>query len=314
MVAALGSPAATALAAVAAPRRLASLTAVVKASAGRTYLNAAESAVRFVMHRHYENVLDAVLGSGVPFLIGGGYALEHHTGIRGRITKDLDLFVRRPHVPGLLRHLEASGFETELTFPHWLAKIHVANDCIDIIFSSGNGMGQVDDEWFAHGVPTAVLGRPVQLCAPEEMIWSKAFIMERERYDGADIAHLVRACHARLDWRRLLDRFGSDWRVLLSHLVLFGYIYPGERGAVPAWVLLRLTELLIAETREPAPRERLCRGTLLSRGQYLTDIDHWGYRDARVRPYGAMTPEDVARWTQPITDDEDLDHADCSGR
>ena len=23
------------------------------------------------------------------------------------------------------------------------------------------------------------------------MIWSKAFIMERERYDGADIAHLI---------------------------------------------------------------------------------------------------------------------------
>jgi hypothetical protein len=27
---------------------------------------------------------------------------------------------------------------------------------------------------------------PVIFCPPEEMIWSKAFVMERERYDGAD--------------------------------------------------------------------------------------------------------------------------------
>ena len=26
----------------------------------------------------------------------------------------------------------------------------------------------------------------------EESLWQKAFIMERERYDGADVAHLLR--------------------------------------------------------------------------------------------------------------------------
>ena len=266
------------------------------------------------MHERYEKVLSATLNSGVPFLIGGGYALEQYTGIRGRVMKDLDLFVRRQHVASLLRHLEACGFETELTFPHWLAKIHVASDCIDVIFSSGNGVAEVDDRWFAHSVPSAVLGCRVHLSPPEEMIWSKAFVMERERYDGADIAHLIRACHARLDWQRLLDRFGPDWRVLLSHLVLFGYIYPSERGAIPRWVLLRLTESLTAEASEPAPQERLCRGTLLSRSQYLADIHQWGYLDARVRPYGAMTPAEIACWTLPIIDDEDIDHADRGGR
>ena len=41
---------------------------------------------------------------------------------------------------------------------------------------------------------------PGPLIPAEEMIWSKAFIMERERYDGADVAHILRACaeHARL--------------------------------------------------------------------------------------------------------------------
>ena len=53
--------------------------------------------------------------------------------------------------------------------------------------------------------------------------------MERERYDGADIAHLLRARADQLAWRRLLRRFGPHWRVLLGHLVLFGFVYPGER-------------------------------------------------------------------------------------
>jgi len=50
--------------------------------------------------------------------------------------------------------------------------------------------------------------------------------MERERYDGADIAHILRARAADLDWERLLERFAGHWHVLLSHLILFEYL-PG---------------------------------------------------------------------------------------
>ena len=61
------------------------------------------------------------------------------------------------------------------------------------------------------------------------MIWTKAFVMERERYDGGDVAHLLLKCSEQLDWHRLVSRFDSHWRVLLSHLILFGYIYPSEK-------------------------------------------------------------------------------------
>src|SRR5437899_2577696 len=85
-------------------------------------------------------------------------------------------------------------------------------------------------------VADEVLGVPVRLCPAEEIIWSKAFIMERERYDGNDVAHLLRARGCALDWDRLLRRFDGHWRVLLSHIVLFGFIYPAERAAIPARV------------------------------------------------------------------------------
>jgi hypothetical protein len=129
------------------------------------------------------------------------------------------------------------------------------------------------------------------------MIWSKAYLMERERYDGADVAHLIRGTRGKLDWARLVARFGDQWRVLLAHLTLFGFIYPGERDAVPGWVMRELGARLAAEDAAEVPDPRLCRGTLLSREQYAVDLQAWHYADARVRPHGPLTPEDAAAWT-----------------
>lgn len=116
----------------------------------------------------------------------------------------------------------------------------------------------------------------------------RAYIMERERFDGADIAHILQSCAEKLDWPHLVQRFGPDWRVLLSHLVLFGYIYPSEHGRIPTAIM----DDLILRLRKDAPTarcEHVCRGTLLSRKQYLVDVEEWGFRDARfgtTRPYG----------------------------
>jgi hypothetical protein len=196
--------------------------------------------------------------------------------------------------------LAEAGFRTEVTFPHWLAKGFQGEYFIDVIFCSGNGLCRVDDGWFANAAPAEILGVPLRLCPPEEMIWSKAFIQERERFDGADIAHLLRACAARLDWERLLHRFGPNWRVLFSHLVLFGFIYPDERAKVPAWVTEQLWQQFRKEAADGAPADRVCQGTLLSREQYLVDIRRWGYADAREAPRGSMTRDAIAHWTAAI--------------
>src|SRR5258705_333222 len=135
----------------------------------------------------------------------------------------------------------------ELTHPHWLGKVYADDAYVDVIFRSGNAVAEVDDEWFEHAIPDEVLGMPASLCPAEEVIWSKGFVMERERFDGADMAHLFRACAERLDWDRLLRRYGAHWRVLLSHLVLFGFIYPAESSKIPNWVMSDLLTRLHAE-------------------------------------------------------------------
>jgi Uncharacterised nucleotidyltransferase len=229
----------------------------------------------------YREVLITLTEAGLPFLVGGAFALRYYAGIV-RHTKDLDLFVRPADYPRILEKLADQGYRTELTNPKWLAKVFADQEFVDVIFGSGKGLAAVDEVWFEHAVEGDVLGLPVRLCPVEEMTWSKAFIMERERFDGADIAHLIRARGERMDWRRLLGRFEIHWRVLLSHLVLFGFVYPNERSQIPDWVLLEFVGRLQKEMQNSPSPDRLCQGPFLSDTQYLPDLERWGYQDARL--------------------------------
>jgi hypothetical protein len=222
-----------------------------------------------------------------------------------RETKDLDLFLRREDWPAAAATLEGAGIEAELTFPHWLGKAHGGGRFVDLVFGGANGVARVDDAWFTHAAPTTIFGAPALVCPAEEMIWSKAFLMERERFDGADVAHLIRGTRGCLDWTRLLARFGAEWRVLLAHVSLFGFIYPGERDTIPAWLTQELAARLAGEAWPDVPDPHVCRGTLLSRAQYVVDLRSWRYADGRVQPHGPLTADEAAAWTAAADDEED---------
>jgi hypothetical protein len=247
----------------------------------------------------YRRVMLTLREAGVRFLVGGAYAFTPVTGIP-RSTKDFDLFVAKTEIRRALDVLADAGFQAELTFPHWLGKAYCGKDFVDLIFSSGNGVAPVDEGWFTNAPDGRVLDVDVQLAPAEEMLWSKAFVMERERYDGSDVIHLLRARAERLDWDRVLARFGPYWRVLLADLVLFGFVYPGERSRIPSWVMDTLLGRLRGELSADADVGRLCQGTILSRQQYLPDVLEWGYTDARRLPLGSMSAHEIAEWTAAI--------------
>ncbi len=253
----------------------------------------------------YRDALDLMVTSEVPFLVGGAFALQRYTGL-ARDTKDIDIFVRPLDVNRTLAMFERAGYATELPFPHWLAKAHCGENFMDIIFSSGNGLAIVDEEWFENAPGAEVMGMPVKLSPVEEIIWSKAFIMERERFDGADVAHLLHATAESLDWQRLIRRFDGHWQVLFSHLLLFDYIYPTDRRRIPDWVMTTMMALLHAPVPARPEGVPVCRGTYLSRAQYLPDITDCGYQDARVAPVGPMTPEQTDIWTAAAIEDENV--------
>ena len=248
----------------------------------------------------YRDVLVTLRDGGVPCLVGGAYAYARLTGIK-RPTKDFDIFIRPEHLDRAMEVLRAAGFDAEATFPHWLAKAGRGLHFVDIIFSSGNGIARVDDEWFSHAVPGEVFALPVLLAPAEETLWSKAFVMERERYDGADVIHLLHARGPHLDWERLLRRFDRHWRVLMVNLILFGFIYPGDPKPFPPWVMDELMRRLAEELEQEPTRDKICRGTIISREQYLVDTLERGYIDGRQEPHGNMTAAEIRQWTAAIT-------------
>jgi hypothetical protein len=231
----------------------------------------------------------------IDFLVGGAYALAEYTRIN-RDTKDFDLFLRPAAVEPALEMWRKAGYTADYTFTHWLAKVQSGRVYVDVIFRSGNGLGLVDDLWFDHARDATIFGLEVKIVPPEELIWQKSYIMERERFDGADVAHLLSACAPSLDWNRLVGRFDTDWRVLWSHLILFGFIFPSKRNLLPLELMKEFAARGVREQTEPAPVDPVCNGTLLSRIQYESDLrDHL---DARLVGRSAMTADELQRWVE----------------
>jgi hypothetical protein len=127
------------------------------------------------------------------------------------------------------------------------------------------------------------MGVPALLAPPEEIIWSKGFVCERERYDGHDVSNLIRARGHEMDWERLLARFGDHWEVLLTHLITYRYAFPSDRSQVPRWVMDELLRRSLGQLDEDDPPRRVCRGTFVSKEQYRHVVEHLGYEDDRAR-------------------------------
>jgi hypothetical protein len=226
----------------------------------------------------YAEVLRELVRLEVPFLLSGTYAVAAYTGI-SRPTKDLDVFCKAGDLPRVLGHFRALGDEIEIEDERWIGKVKRGEMFFDVIFASSNGTMPVSDIWFEEARQVEVLGTPVRIVAPTELIWSKAFIQLRHRYDGADIAHVLLKQHGKVDWTRLLNHMEAHWEVLLMHLLNFRWIYPSERDAIPRWLLDELLERLRLQLDLPPPQMKVCRGRMFSRIDYAMDVQEWGFAD-----------------------------------
>lgn len=148
-----------------------------------------------------------------------------------------------------------------------------------MIFNCTSGVAPVTDQWFEEGRTVSLYGLEVPVVPPTELVWSKLFVQDRYRYDGADIAHVILKQSHDVDWRRLLSYAEQFWEVLLAHLINFRFIYPTERECIPGWLMDELLGRVRAQADLPAPRMKVCRGRHFSRADYQIDIDEWGFAD-----------------------------------
>jgi hypothetical protein len=242
----------------------------------------------------FREALKALIAGEARFVVAGAFATHHHTGF-WRNTKDLDVFCTPDDATGILELLARAGFQTHVEEKHWLGKAFKQGVMVDVIWGGGNWATFVDEHWLEHAKPGRVLDVPVLIAPAQDMILSKAWVAGRERYDGTDICHLIRACGREFDWDDLVARFGDHWGLLLQYLVLFRFVYPEDRDIVPPRVIHDLAGR-IGTDAEIADGLKF-RGPLVDRYGYLHVLRKEGLPDPGVAMAvrGGHDPADVER-------------------
>jgi hypothetical protein len=222
----------------------------------------------------FRDVLQTVEKNRIPYAVSGAFALRHHTGIY-RFTKDLDLFLTAETCEAALECLRETGAECTVHDPVWLSKASRDGFFVDLITGMSNGQIVVDDSWIERAHPAVVYGVNTRVLAAEELVASKLFVAKRERFDGADIAHIIYGTYGRFYWEREMELASEHWEMLLWALVLFRYAYPAQTHYVPKKIWRELLDRFEYEIREPDPQAEF-RGSLVDDNMFAIDVNEWG--------------------------------------
>jgi hypothetical protein len=231
----------------------------------------------------YAECLSVLARSGIPFVVSGTYAISCYTGIT-RPTKDVDVFARPGDAMNILSFFREEGFDVEVVDERWLCRVVREGLFMDVIFNMPTAGVPVSDSWFEGAPEATIYDTRVKLVPPTEMVWSKVYVQDRHRYDGADVAHLILKRHNEIDWKRLLAHMELHWEVLLIAILNFRFIYPSERHLIPHWLFEELTRRLAAQEEMPPPSVKICRGRIFSPRDYHPDVTAWGFSE----PFGNL--------------------------
>lgn len=190
----------------------------------------------------YKSVLHRARERGIPFAVGGGLAAMTYAG-QWRDTKDLDLYILKRDceaLRGLLAELGLRDYYEKQAYDRkWIYRAYKEDTIIDLMWAMANQRAQVDESWMA-GPQVEVEGERFRLLAPEEALWSKLYVLQRERSDWPDTLNLLYGVGPDLDFGRLLRNVADDAPLLASVLNVFGWLCPGRAREFPAWIWAEL--------------------------------------------------------------------------
>lgn len=227
----------------------------------------------------FQNWLEILNRAGISYLLGGAFAVYLHRG-GWRDTKDMDIFLQAKDLRRTLGLFSEAGYKTEIPSTNWLAKVFHGPYFLDLIFGFWNGRLKTLHNWLERGRPAQFGSVTVPLISLEDLIYSKIYLAARDRFDGGDIVHLIRKAEGEINWKLVLDQLGDDYALLLWHLILYGYIYPGHLRKGERMLIVRLFEKVRKSWHEGDPNSYF-RGPLVDPFSFKMDIDENGYHDPR---------------------------------
>lgn len=209
----------------------------------------------------YKCVLDELCAADVPFALGGGLALGVYTH-RFRRSKDIDLYVMPKYREQVIEMVSRCGLEDYFSVKeyvrHWIYRSYKDDAIVDVIWAMANHRAEVDARWIWGGPSVAMFGQEFRVIPVEELIWSKLYVLQRDRCDWPDIVNLLNARAATLDWDHLIERAAEDGPLLKGVLSVFSWVCPDSARAVPKriWDKLGLSPAVSEEPPENRPKPK----------------------------------------------------------
>jgi hypothetical protein len=191
----------------------------------------------------YRDAIAIARDTGLPFMLGGGFALAAYTG-RWRNTKDIDFYVlphQRNHFIDAMTRAGFSDYYEQRSYDRgWIYRSFRDGTIVDLIWAMANRRAEAAESWFKNATELTVRGEKLSVIAPEELLWCKMYVMQRDHSDWPDILNLLHAVGPQLDWARVLQHVQQDEPVLRSLLTLFGWLSPERAAQLPEGLRRRL--------------------------------------------------------------------------
>jgi hypothetical protein len=194
----------------------------------------------------YGRVVQEARRAGVRFGFGGAFATAVYTG-ELRNTKDFDFYVLPEDQEAMIGAITRAGLEDyyeRLPYDRrWIYRGSTGDVIVDAIWAMANQRASVDEHWLTAGPEVTIRGERMRAIPIEELIWSKLYVLQRERSDWGDVLNLMDARTETIEWDRLLSRVGQDAPLLAGALSVFGWLAPDRSRDVPEriWTRLGLT-------------------------------------------------------------------------
>jgi len=191
----------------------------------------------------YRLAIHEARARNVRFAFGGAFATAFYTG-QLRNTKDFDFYVLPADVAPMKQALASAGLQDyHMQLPYdrsWIYRASRGDIIVDAIWAMANHRAVVDERWVTQGAEVSIRGEPLRVLPVEELIWSKLYVLQRERCDWGDVLNVLDAQAKAVDWNHLLMRLEDDTPLLAGALAVFSWLAPDRAPSIPDNVWSRL--------------------------------------------------------------------------
>jgi hypothetical protein len=212
----------------------------------------------------YRRAIGEARAAGIRLAFGGAFATAVYTG-QFRNTKDFDLYILPEDRDRMKEAISRAGLQDYFErLPYdrsWIYRASQGDVIVDAIWEMANHRAVVDPVWLSRGPEVSVLGECLRAIPIEELIWSKLYVLQRERSDWGDVLNLIDAQASAIGWDHLVHRLADDVPLLSAALLVYGWLAPDRAAGIPARVWSRLA--LQTPRNDPDPELPRRRANLL---------------------------------------------------